>query len=185
MKSLIDSILKGKFNESIEVNTNALIFSEDIVKYCKMNHCGKYNTNWTCPSAIGKFDKLKQNVLSYNRVCIINFIYKLNDCFDIYSMDKARDNCNRISYDLINKLKKYKKEFYITLCGSCMLCEHCTYPNNACRHPDMAYPSIEAMGIDVVSTSQNIGLHYYNGKNTITYFIMILYDRKRMLNLEN
>ncbi|RLD93048.1 MAG: hypothetical protein DRI93_05805 [Aquificota bacterium] len=39
--------------------------------------------------------------------------------------------------------------------GRCYLCEECDPLN--CRHPDKAYPSMEACGIDVVSTVKNAG----------------------------
>ncbi len=42
--------------------------------------------------------------------------------------------------------------------GSCFLCSECTEPNEACRHPDKARPSMEALGIDVFATLGNMDI---------------------------
>jgi len=39
--------------------------------------------------------------------------------------------------------------------GPCMLCDECTDPDEPCRHPDKARPSMEALGIDVFATLRN------------------------------
>ncbi|MBR6781391.1 MAG: DUF2284 domain-containing protein, partial [Clostridia bacterium] len=60
-------------------------------------------------------------------------------------------------------------------CGSCDLCEKCTYPDAPCRFPDRALTSVEANGIQVIELAKNIGINYNNGENTVTYFSMILF----------
>lgn len=42
--------------------------------------------------------------------------------------------------------------------GKCFLCSECTVPDEPCRHPDMARPSMEALGIDVFATLKNAGI---------------------------
>lgn len=42
--------------------------------------------------------------------------------------------------------------------GPCMLCAECTGPDEPCRHPEMARPSMEALGIDVFATLRNAGI---------------------------
>ena len=42
--------------------------------------------------------------------------------------------------------------------GECMLCNECVGPGETCRHPFLARPSMEAMGIDVVETLRNVGV---------------------------
>jgi predicted metal-binding protein len=61
--------------------------------------------------------------------------------------------------------------------GACMICEKCTYPDSeSCRLPHKAVPSLEACGIDVMRLSRQVGVKYHNGKNTVTYFGVVLHN---------
>ena len=44
--------------------------------------------------------------------------------------------------------------------GCCPLCDECVGPDpkERCRHPFVARPSMEAVGIDVVATAANAGM---------------------------
>jgi predicted metal-binding protein len=44
--------------------------------------------------------------------------------------------------------------------GSCKLCRKCVGPSGPCRHPLIARPSIEGMGIDVIQTAKKIGIPF-------------------------
>ena len=48
------------------------------------------------------------------------------------------------------------------IAGSCRLCARCVTVDSdePCRHPFMARPSMEAMGIDVFQTAMNAGLPF-------------------------
>ncbi len=39
--------------------------------------------------------------------------------------------------------------------GPCPLCKECVEPDESCRHPEKARPSMEALGIDVFATLKN------------------------------
>lgn len=60
-------------------------------------------------------------------------------------------------------LDGYHKAFSL-LCGPCWLCKDCALGHTkkgkpvACRHPDLARPSMEAAGIDVYATARAAGL---------------------------
>ena len=42
--------------------------------------------------------------------------------------------------------------------GKCFLCSECVGEDEPCRYPDMARPSMEALGIDVFATLKNAGV---------------------------
>ena len=66
--------------------------------------------------------------------------------------------------------------FLLLGAGPCVVCKECaSNKNKPCRHPDKAFPSVEACGVDVMSLSKSVGLAYNNGKNTVTYIGAILY----------
>ena len=79
-----------------------------------------------------------------------------------------------ILIDILKELKTDNIKYIALGCEGCTLCKKCTYPNAPCRHPDIATPSVEACGINVVELSRKIGIKYNNGANTVTYFCIIL-----------
>jgi predicted metal-binding protein len=50
--------------------------------------------------------------------------------------------------------------------GPCALCNECTDPEEDCRHPEKARPSMEALGIDVFATLKNAGIPTEVKKNS-------------------
>ena len=52
--------------------------------------------------------------------------------------------------------------------GGCVLCDQCVGAEGGqgCRHPFRARPSMEAMGIDVVATAEQVGLELSFGEET-------------------
>ena len=50
--------------------------------------------------------------------------------------------------------------------GPCPLCEQCTPPEENCRHPEKARPSMEALGIDVFATLKNADIPAELKKNS-------------------
>lgn len=63
--------------------------------------------------------------------------------------------------------------------GSCLICEECVGPSSSetCCHPFQARPSMEAMGIDVVGTTERAGidLAFSSGQSTY-WFGLVLID---------
>ena len=62
------------------------------------------------------------------------------------------------------KLKTLRKTlktlpFAIIRGWSCSICPSCTYPDNPCRKPEEATPSMEAVGIDVYNWPPRPGLN--------------------------
>jgi hypothetical protein len=46
-----------------------------------------------------------------------------------------------------------------------------------CQFPDKAVSSVEANGIDVIALVKTSGIPYNNGKNTVSYVALILFNR--------
>jgi predicted metal-binding protein len=81
--------------------------------------------------------------------------------------------------DLLARIKgKYRfKEVLALNAGCCRICERCAYlDGEPCRNPDQAVSSVEAYGIDVIGLEKSAGIPYYNGKNTVSYVGLILFD---------
>ena len=80
---------------------------------------------------------------------------------------------------IINKVAtrfREERDDYLPLtAGSCSLCKTCTYPNEPCRYPELAIPSLESIGLLVSDVCKLAGLPYNNGPLTITFSSAILF----------
>lgn len=171
----MEKYLKNKnIHEFKIINPNEIPFSQDVVDACKANRCGKYGTCWTCPPGVGDLKKLETKIKSYNSALVFSCKYDLEDSFDFETMVEGAKTTEKILISIINELKADGIPYLAFGCEGCNLCEKCTYPDAPCRFPDIATPSVEACGINVVELSRNIGIKYNNGTNTVTYFCILL-----------
>lgn len=164
----------GIFDSRI-IASSEIPFSEHVVKYCEMNSCGMYGKLWTCPPGVGNLRDNEEKIKSYPNALVISFRSDIEDCFDFEGMSQAGKNAKKQFSHIVETIKNDGEDILPLGCEGCGLCEKCTYPDAPCRFPEKAIPSVEAMGIDVVSLTKNIGMKYNNGKNTVTYFCIILY----------
>src|SRR4030065_627302 len=66
--------------------------------------------------------------------------------------------------------------------GFCKLCRKCVGPAAPCRHPLMARPSIEGMGIDVIQTAKKIGLAFdFSSQKRLFWNGLLLIDHIKAL----
>lgn len=168
-------LLPYTIHETAILSTRDIPFSESVVAACRDNRCGHYGTCWTCPPGVGTLGELKNKALSFDAAMLFTCKYDLEDCFDFEGMQTAAKQARDILFSIADRLRADGIRFQAMGCGSCDLCETCTYPNAPCRFPDKALVSMEASGIDVVALSKKCGVKYNNGSDTVTYFSIILY----------
>ena len=172
---LLDSIrnfLEARVYEEAVIPTQAINFSPELLKACESNVCGKYNMCWTCPPAIGTMEKLQEKILSFSHAYVFTTKAGLEDSFDYEGMMKAKDCHDRITREAHDRFGKTNPVFGA---GGCTICETCAYPQT-CRFPEKIFPAIEGAGINVTDLSRAGKVRYNNGKNSVTYFSMILFN---------
>lgn len=152
-----------------------IIFEEEIRKICGDNVCGSYGKNWACPPAVGTVEQCKERCLQYTEALVFSSVHSLEDEFDYEGMLEGRDAFKELCDKLYFQMKKRSSSFLILSNGVCHRCEKCTYPTGECRRPDMLFPAMEGFGINVMKLAKYVGMNYNNGKNTVTYFGMLLY----------
>lgn len=157
------------------ISTDQIPFSQAVADACKANACGKYGTCWTCPPGVGHYTELEQKIKAYRNAVVFTCKYDLEDCFDFESMVLGQQKTMALLHGIADELRADRRAFLALGCEGCHLCKQCTYPDAPCRFPDKAIVSVEACGIDVVSLSKSIAIHYNNGANTVTYFCIILF----------
>jgi len=157
------------------ISSAELPFSEEVVRMCRANTCGKYGTCWTCPPGVGELPELEKKIKSFEKACVFSNKYDIEDSFDFEGMMEGGKKARKVLDDILNEMRKNGETFMALGCEGCHLCEKCTYPHSPCRFPEKAIPSVEACGINVVELAKNTGIKYNNGANTVTYFCVILF----------
>jgi len=157
------------------IDTDKIIFREEVRKMCEVNTCGKYGQTWACPPAIGTLEECKQKCLEYDKMLVFSAKYDLEDSFDFEGMTKGMDDFKAVAKALEKKIKPYLKDYLILANEGCGMCNECTYPDSPCRFPDEVHGSIEGYGLLVTELAKMVGINYINGANTVTYFGGLLY----------
>ena len=65
------------------------------------------------------------------------------------------------------------------LSTGCIPCEKCTYPEEPCRNPDTAFPTIESAGIVLPLLVEETGLELSCGAGLVRYFSIFLIRPKQ------
>ena len=157
------------------VGTDAIPFSPAVVEACARNACGMYGKRWTCPPGVGTLEELEQKIKAYPFAAVFTCKYEIEDSFDFEGMREGQRKAKRVFSAVTEEMRAEKEAFLALGNEGCSLCERCTYPDAPCRFPDRAMPSVEACGVNVMQLAKQIGVHYNNGPNTVTYFCMILF----------
>ncbi len=174
MFEILKEKLENKYNECVQIKTSEINFEPYVREACKANYCGRYNKTWLCPPAVGEIEELSKKYAVYKNAFVFSTVHEIEDSFDIEGMFEGR-----IQHDKVEKLiEKFVCENGGKLlgAGSCDICEKCTYPDAPCRFPEIAKPSVEACGIDVVTLCDTTNMKYVNGVNTVTYFSIAFYN---------
>ena len=148
--------------------------------FCEENSCGMYSRCYMCPPDIGPVEDLIAQVRSFDRGLLYQTVSPLEDSFDIEGMREAKARHIQVSQRLLDALEPQlgKDALHLTV-GGCGLCPQCAKQMDLpCRHPDRALPSLESYGIDVYNTTRHTSLRYVNGRNTVTYFGLVLFRRR-------
>jgi predicted metal-binding protein len=134
------------------------------------------------PPAVGPISELRQRAASYKQGLLFQTVHRLTSNFDMKGMFSAVGIHERIFRDLLGKIRSaYPTEDILPLsAGCCSNCEKCAYlDKEPCRHPDQAVSSVEAYGMNVIALEKSAGLPYNNGKDSVTYVGLILFDSDR------
>ncbi|MHB1452358.1 MAG: DUF2284 domain-containing protein [Saccharofermentanales bacterium] len=157
------------------ISTGQIEFLPEIRELCEKNSCRNFATTWACPPAVGTLSECKEKCLMYDHAMVFNSVYPLEDSFDLEGMEAGHRKFKIVCDKLYYLVKSHLDDFLLLSNESCIRCKDCTYPDSPCRFPEILFPSIEGFGILVVKLAEIAQISYINGKNTVTYFGMILY----------
>ncbi len=173
---IIEDLKKLGFDNTALIETQKIEFEPSLIDLCKMNSCGNYGKNYTCPPFVGKTEELIQKAKNYKNALVFQKIYKLEDSFDIEGMGEAKRNFKELINAVYNICEKKISNYQILSAGGCSNCEECGAKTGIpCRFPKKAFPSLESYSINVSKLAKNCNMNYINGACTVTYFGAVLY----------
>ena len=161
----------ARVHEWALLSSGELVFSSQLIVYCRDNVCGFYNKSWTCPPACESMEEQREKIYLYENVFVFTTKHDLEDSFDYEGMTRGRELHSLLTIEF----KKRLNGAPVYGAGSCPFCKPCAFPN-PCPFPEKKIGSIEAAGINVTELSRSAGIAYNNGPNTVTYFSMALFN---------
>lgn len=178
ISDLTSKALRLGATRSAIIQVSDIQFSDSFRDLCEQNHCGKFNTTWMCPPAVGPYEELKNQVLRFDKGLVVQTVYQLEDSFDFEGMMRAAAIYGKVMRDILNDIRSENQLGTILPlgAGACNYCETCSYPDQECLHPDQALSSVEAHGIDVTALVTACGIPYNNGPASVSYVGMILFN---------
>ncbi len=149
--------------ESKIISADSIITAPWVRLKCQFG-CGGYNGTYCCPPHTPTHDQTRSVIDSYRKAILI------------HSPDLGRVT------KIIIKLEReiYLAGYYKALgfgSGPCSLCREC--PEEGCRHPEKARPSMESCGIDVYATARGNGFPIEvvkDHKSTQNYYGVVLIE---------
>jgi len=130
------------------------VFQERVRLSCA-NNCARYGTKLSCPPYIPDLDYEKA-IREYNLglILMVERAAKTQKQFK-----ETRAESTNTLHKILLKLEKeaFDQGQYLTtsfIRGSCKLCDNCY---DECKHPESSRIPIEATGMNVVKTLENIG----------------------------
>ena len=161
------------------IKASEIHFYDAVRVACEQNVCGKYDTSWMGPPAIGPINTLKKRVLRYREGLLFQTVHPTGGSFDMKGMFEAARSHDTLFRNFLQTIKdKYPGEDILALdAGCCSYCEKCSYPDNEpCVFPDHALSSVEAYGMNVAVLMKSAGMPYNHGKGALGFVGMILFN---------
>lgn len=166
------------FSTIAPLKIETLVPLESIREMCNSDQCQMYNKQWTCPPACGTLEELAARINTYDSGYIMQHVAELDDEFDIETMMETEKNHKKKFMEFAVYLKSQYDSIFPMPAGACNLCTECTYPDNPCRYPTLASPSMEAAGLFVSDICRKNNVEYYYGHKTISFTSCILTRKK-------
>lgn len=180
-ENLVQMALESNATHAAILDTSQIQFHEDFRKACEKNFCGKYDTNWMGPPAIGPIHALIDRATRYKCGLLFQTVHTIASNFDMKGMLEKAKIHEKVFRDLMARIRmRYPSEDILPLnAGCCSICEKCAYVDGEpCLHPDQAVSSVEAYGMNVIAMEKSAGIPIYHGKNTVAYVGLILFNRQ-------
>ena len=152
IENYIEKALELGANQAHLIQSDRIVTAHWVRLKCQFG-CGAYGKNLMCPPYSPPPDQTQKVLNEYNRGMLLT--YRVESAEDEYRIRKQmKKTIAGLERELF--LEGYYNAFGMTS-GPCNLCEECDV-TQPCKLPRFARPSMEACGIDVFSTIENVGM---------------------------
>ena len=185
-EQLISLLLECGAHAAEAITASQLVTNPVFRDACASGACRIYGKCHMCPPDAGTPEELMAWVHSFARGAVFQTVTPLDDPFDMESMSGAGLELNRLARNIRRTLAEAGvTRFAVLGAGGCRFCTPCTKVQGLpCAFPREALLSMEACCIDVGRTIASTSLEYNHGKNTVTFFGMVLLDQHADFTLE-
>lgn len=175
---IINAVKASEASNAAVISTESIQTDISFRDMCERNACGLYGKCWMCPPDVGDIYELIKDIERFEYALVFNQISSIEDSFDFEGMMEARKRQPQLIKKIRGVFEKLGiKDNMILGAGGCGICEVCSkIKNEPCRFPSQAFASLEAYGINVSKLGEAAGLNYINGRNTVTYFGVVLFN---------
>lgn len=183
------------------IPASKVVVEDRVVLKCRFG-CKDYGKTLACPPYTPTPSEFRKIVSEYNYAMFMKFKSKAEADVELQQNLSKPENDPMLSEDVRERVKKFwatwkedKRWMLETvvrlekaamsrgyplavgfISGSCQLCEKCDLETRICRHPEMARPSEDALGVNVRKTAQNAGIEvtFPFAKNPESFALLLI-----------
>ena len=165
------------FTSSAEFYACSLVPEQRIRDLCIENRCSNYNAHYMCPPYSGTLEQIKTQLRTFKRGIVLQYSKPLDVQHDIEGLKQTKREFHEMLLQLEACLQeKGVTQLWALTAGNCGLCEPCyAIKGEPCPYPEKARTSLVALGIDVISLLDRLGLDSGFHPDRITWTGCILF----------
>lgn len=141
-ESLVDTAKEKGANDARTIATDKIVFDDRSYLKCRFG-CNRWGKFWTCPPNLGMTPEAFMKAFSNYRHALV-----------IQSSDPKASQEATLEVEKDAMLNH--NMIYAFAMVLCVLCEECAFPE-PCRYPHLSRPSMDAFGIDIPKTVEQLG----------------------------
>jgi predicted metal-binding protein len=169
-----------------------IVVDERVRMKCEVPFCPDFGTCLVCPPNSMSVDEFRKILTKYQKALLIQgkveFTKTAGGGTDQFDMSPDLAKLELQLHKWVNKIESKAMSmgaYFATgfKASKCRLCEKCVGISDpgGCKHPYLARPSVEGVGVDVIATAERVGLGFKlfgEGEmaNEIVYTGLVLID---------
>ena len=166
-------IKKFPIYQYVFIKPDDIEHTEKVRQLCKRT-CVQYGLSWSCPPAVGKIDKCRENCLEYSDLLVFSTLAEIKNDNEAATAEAQKEN-DKLTDIIRAEMEKQNYATYVVTSGRCQKCSKCTFPRNFCRYPDNMYPCVESQGIMISDFAEKYGMDYYMGSRLCLMFSFVYF----------
>jgi len=164
LHTIISTLKEQGASSVILINSADIIIDERVRLKCQVPVCDSYNKNLMCPPHVPSVAEFRETLKKYKKAILLQVSSELSEKSAKAPTEEVFLPARKL-HELVNLGEKeaFTVGFRFAagfIGGCCRLCDECVAMHGGiqCRVPFKARPSMEAMGIDVIATTEKAGL---------------------------